>query len=162
MEKIVKNNSKGYGYNYASLSDIANQGHTIPKMTTGTDEFTHKDYVYYLDGDKWLRGAEIVIPEGKGMNKAQLYGSALTYARRYTVLMALGLCCDDDTVVENLNADGSKKASSMPKNDKIKEIESLFTKDEINQILVNYKAKNLLEIEDSILDKYINYRKYGK
>lgn len=167
--KIVKNNSKGYGYNYASLSDIANQGYEIPKMTTGTDELTQKDYVYYLDGDKWLRGAEIVVPEspknnqGKDkMNKAQLYGSALTYARRYTVLMALGLCCDDDTVVENLNADGSKKDYGMSKNDKVKEIEKLFTTKEINQILANYNAEKLLEIEDSVLDKYINFKKYGQ
>lgn len=159
--KIVKNNSKGYGYNYASLSDIANQGYEIPKMTTGTDVTTGKDYVYYLDGNNWLRGAEIVIPEGK-MNKAQLYGSALTYARRYTVLMALGLCCDDDKTIEELNADGSKKASNMSKNDKVKELEKLFTTKEINQILANYNAEKLLEIEDSVLDKYINFKKYGQ
>ena len=36
-DKIVANTSKAYGYNYASLSDIANQGFSIPKMKTGTD-----------------------------------------------------------------------------------------------------------------------------
>ena len=33
-EQIVKNNSKAYGYNYASLADIVKQGFKIPKMTT--------------------------------------------------------------------------------------------------------------------------------
>lgn len=96
------------------------------------------------------------------MNAAQLYGSALTYARRYTVLMALGLSCDDDKVVENLNADGSKKGSNLSKQDKIKEIEKLFNESEIKQILTNYKAENLSQVDDAILDKYINYKKYGQ
>lgn len=101
-KKIVKNNSKGYGYNYAALSDIAEQGFDIPKMKTGTEN--ERDYVFYFDKElnEWVRGAEIVIPEGtKGMNKAQLYGSAVTYARRYTTLMALQLSCDDDKKLES-------------------------------------------------------------
>lgn len=161
--KIIKNNSKGYGYNYASLSDIVEQGYDLPKMITGTDPQTNAEYIYYQDGEVWLRGAKVVVPESKGMNAAQLYGSALTYARRYTVLMALGLSCDDDKVVEDISADGSKKsANTSLKQDKIKEIESLFTKEEIDQILVRYSVDNLSKIEDSIIEKYINYKKYGK
>ena len=122
--KIVVNDSKGYGYNYASLGDIANQGFKIPKMKTGTEN--EKEYVYYFDSElkEWIRGAEIVIPEnivnssGKNkMNAAQLYGSALTYARRYTTLMALQLACDDDKNLESspeeikqkMITDGQKK-----------------------------------------------------
>ena len=155
MDKIIKNNSKGYGYNYASLSDIASQGFEIPKMTTGTDPGTGRDYVYYLDGENWLRGAAIIVPEGKGMNKAQLYGSALTYARRYTTLMALGLSCDDDAIVENLNSDGTKKT-------KISEFEKYYTKEEINTILGNYKINDVSELDQEVYDKYINFKKYGK
>lgn len=112
---IVKNNSKGYGYNYASLSDIANQGYEIPKMKTESQD--GKEFVFYYDSDlrEWIRGAEIVIPESKGMNKAQLYGSALTYARRYTTLMALCLCCGDDDIIEDLNNDGERKSQVKPK-----------------------------------------------
>lgn len=89
-ENIVANTSKAYGYNYASLGDIALQGFKIPKMKTGTED--GKEYVFYYDTDlkEWIRGAEIVVPEniitrdGKNkMNSAQLYGSALTYARRF-------------------------------------------------------------------------------
>ena len=155
MDKIIKNNSKGYGYNYASLSDIASQGFEIPKMTTGTDPGTGRDYVYYLDGENWLRGAAIIVPEGKGMNKAQLYGSALTYARRYTTLMALGLCCDDDVVIENLTSDGNQK-------DKAKEFEKYYTQEEINTILGNHKIKSINDLDDETYNKYINFKKYGK
>ena len=60
---IVINGSQGYGYNYASLPDIAKQGFEIPKMKTGTDKENLKDYIYYYDSDtkQWERGAEIVI-----------------------------------------------------------------------------------------------------
>lgn len=107
-KKIVSNASKAYGYNYASLADIINQGFVIPKMKTGTDT-NGKEYVYYLDTElnEWIRGAEIVIPEnivtkdGKNkMNSAQRYGSAITYARRYTAHLALQLACDDDKKLE--------------------------------------------------------------
>ena len=96
MADIVANKSKAYGYNYASLGDIASQGFPIPKMKTGSED--GKEYVYYYDAElkEWTRGAEIVIPQMKSMNEAQRYGSALTYARRYTTLMALSLVCDED------------------------------------------------------------------
>ena len=112
MAKIVSNASQGYGYNYAALSDIAMQGYEIPKMKTGTEG--EREYVYYFDKDvkEWVRGAEIVLPDSKGMNKAQLYGSALTYARRYTTLMALSLACEDDKKIEALKADGTKKTEA--------------------------------------------------
>lgn len=107
-KNIVSNTSKAYGYNYASLADIINQGFTVPKMKTGTD-LNGKEYVFYFDTElnEWIRGAEIIIPEnivnkdGKNkMNSAQLYGSAITYARRYTAHLALQLACDDDKKLE--------------------------------------------------------------
>ena len=99
--KVVVNSSQGYGYSYASLGDIAKQGFTLPKMKTGTEG--EKEYIFYYDAElkEWVRGAEIVVPDSKGMNKAQLYGSALTYARRYTALLSLQLACDDDKELES-------------------------------------------------------------
>lgn len=102
--QVVKNNSKAYGYNYASLSDIANAGFTIPAMRLKATEFG--EFVEYLDDKgEWQTGAKIVIPEMKGSNDAQKYGSALTYARRYTVQMALGLACADDDKIETQTAE---------------------------------------------------------
>lgn len=105
-EKIVKNASQGNRYTYASLSDIAKQGYEIPKMTVHKVE--GDEYVFYADAEEWVQGARVVVPspvlnkDGKpAMNEAQLYGSALTYARRYTVLLALGLACEDDKQLES-------------------------------------------------------------
>lgn len=169
---IIQNNSKGYGYNYASLSDIVKQGFALPKMKTGSED--GKEYVFYKDGDEWIRGAEIVIPEGKGMNKAQLYGSALTYARRYTTLMALQLSCDDDKEVENIKADGNKKSQAQVKKqqkeiskeikemklgDLIERITKVYSNDEIKKILIHYKANDLSQIKREVLEQYFDNRK---
>lgn len=154
---IVKNNSKGYGYNYASLSDIANQGYEIPKMKTESEY--EREYVYYYDTDlkEWIRGAEIVIPESKGMNKAQLYGSALTYARRYTTLMALCLCCGDDDVIENLKEDGSMKDKEYapedddgtPATDRQLEVLKKLKPEQIDNIVNHFGLESIDEISKS-------------
>lgn len=56
---------------------------------------------------EWIRGARVVIPkqaegakDNKTMNDAQLYGSAITYARRYTAMLFFGIACDDDDKLE--------------------------------------------------------------
>lgn len=98
-ENIIKNESKAYGYNYASLADMARQGVKIPQMTTKLVDGV--EYVYYKDGENWLQGARVVTTLAmKGMNEAQAYGSALTYARRYTVAMANCIVTDDDDAIE--------------------------------------------------------------
>lgn len=158
--KTVLNNSKAYGYNYASLSDIANQGFNIPKMKTGTEE--GKEYVYYFDADlkEWVRGAEIVIPNAKGMNEAQRYGSALTYARRYTVLMADSLVCDDDKKLEN---NGEIFDEPLPNvKDLANEFRKLYTTEEQARILNGLKLTKAEDIGIQDLNKYINFKKYGK
>lgn len=99
-KQIVKNNSKAYGYNYASLADIVNQGFTLPKMTTRVVEGETFIFWYDTETKEWLQGAPLIVPEMRGMNAAQAMGSALTYARRYTAQMALGLACDDDAKLE--------------------------------------------------------------
>lgn len=100
--KIIKNTSKAYNYNYAGLSDLAEQGVEIPKMKTGN--IGGSEYVFYWDGTEWQQGAKVVIPTSKGMNEAQAYGSALTYARRYTTQLAKSVACRDDDKIENIQS----------------------------------------------------------
>ena len=98
-KQIVKSNSEAYGYNYASLADIVNQGFKLPVMETRNID--GETFMGWLDQEgKWHQGAPLIVPEMKGMNAAQAMGSALTYARRYTAQMALGLACDDDAKLE--------------------------------------------------------------
>ena len=98
-KQIVKSESKAYGYNYASLADIVNQGFKLPTMETRNVD--GETFMGWLDDKgEWHQGAPLIVPEMKGMNAAQAMGSALTYARRYTAQMALGLACDDDAKLE--------------------------------------------------------------
>lgn len=98
-KQIVKSTSKAFNYNYASLADIVNQGFTLPKMETRNID--GETFMGWLDDqNNWHQGAPLVVPEMKGMNAAQAMGSAITYARRYTAQMALGLACDDDAKLE--------------------------------------------------------------
>lgn len=159
-DNIVTNDSKAYGYNYASLSDIAKQGFKIPKMKTGTEG--EKEYVYYYDVElkEWIRGAEIKEPEMKGSNICQRYGSGITYARRYTCYLALGLACDDDKEVETKEKifdEPTPMVKSLAE-----EFRKLYPKDEQARIL---NGLHLLKAEDigvKDLQKYVNFKKYGK
>lgn len=179
MADIVANKSKAYGYNYASLGDIASQGFPIPKMKTGTED--GKEYVFYYDTElkEWIRGAEIVVPQMKSMNTAQMYGSALTYARRYTTLMALSLVCDEDKKLEAQapmeEKPSNQKSGQAQKDarwegvkedlnlkDLADEFRQLYPKEEHDRILngLGYKRAEDIGIVD--LQKYINFKKYGK
>lgn len=163
MTNIVKNDSKGYGYNYASLADISRQGYTIPKMKTGTEG--NKEYVFYFDTElnEWVRGAEIVIPENiitkegkKKMNEAQLYGSALSYARRYTVLMANCLATDDDKGIENFT---SSDIFDIPTPQELVFLfKRLYTNEEQIQILNHYGISRVEDIKLDALEKYVKDR----
>ena len=115
-KQIIKNASKGYGYTYSNLADLARAGIEIPPMKTAIVE--GREYVFAKIGDEWIQGAQVIDIEMKGMNAAQAYGSALTYARRYTVQLVMGIACDDDDKLEAHSADDRKAASqkSWPKN----------------------------------------------
>lgn len=109
--KLVAKSSKAFNYNYTSLADIYKAGHKIPKMRVARIE--GNDYVEYLDENgEWQLGARVVIPVMRGTNEAQAYGSALTYARRYTVQLALALVSDDDQKIETQAPENSKSQKS--------------------------------------------------
>lgn len=111
---IVQNKEQAYGYKYSSLASLYDAGINIPQMRIdATGEF-----VEYLKGGEWLRGAKIVVPEVKGMNAAQAYGSALTYARRYTVMMAESVVCTDDQLLETQAPEQKPEMKKAPKPEK--------------------------------------------
>lgn len=120
--KIIKASSKAgsdkFGFSYASLSDIAKAGIELPKMRLTVVD--GKQFIEYLDGDDWQLGAEVITDfKSAGMNACQAYGSALTYARRYTAQLALGLAVDDDKNVETAGAQQrSKQFVDKPATDK--------------------------------------------
>lgn len=112
--KIVKNTSKAgdgrFGFNYASLADIQEQGFEVPKMRIRPiftpDGTTYVgDYMEYYDEatKEWNLGSRIISEKMGSMNAQQSRGSSESYARRYTTMMALGLAGQDD---KNVEADG--------------------------------------------------------
>ena len=108
QSKIIKASNKvgksgGYGFSYASLSDIVKEGHELPKMRLAVID--GRQFIEYESNGDWLLGAEVITDfTSTGMNACQAYGSALTYARRYTAQLALGLAVDDDKNVETAGA----------------------------------------------------------
>ena len=64
--KIIKNQSKGYGYTYNNLADLAKAGVEIPPMKTAIVE--GREYVFAKIGDEWIQGAQVIDIDMKGMN----------------------------------------------------------------------------------------------
>lgn len=151
---VVKNLSQAYGYKYASLADIALQGYEIPLMKTGTEEGL--EYVYYLYEGEWVRGARIVLPNMKNSNDAQIYGGALSYARRYTTLMANCLATDDDVLIENEKLFDEPTPQDIKKlADKFRE---LYTNEEQARILNGLQVLSAEDIKYEDLIKYVQYK----
>lgn len=109
--KLIGNKSDGYNYKYTSLGDLVLEGVELPPMRISTLADGAGDPVLdskgnpieYIEAETekgWVKGARVVIPSGNKQNEAQTYGSAITYARRYTVLMLFGIACDDDNKIE--------------------------------------------------------------
>ena len=105
-KSTIAKKTEGYGYKYTELADInkycEDNGITYFQEVE-TNEINQKDYIITFlvseDGTKIVkhRGCQIVEAKLSGINNpVQAYGSSLTYCRRYSLLMALGLATEDD------------------------------------------------------------------
>ena len=109
MKSTIAKKTEGYGYKYTELADInkycENNGIRYFQEIE-TSEINQKDYIvttlvtYDKNGEPHFtkhRGCQIVEAVLSGIkNPVQEYGSSLTYCRRYSLLMALGLATEDD------------------------------------------------------------------
>ena len=116
MAKIIKKNSKGYGYEYASLSDLVAQGCEMPKTKIELED--GKQFLWFYDTElkEWLRGAEIIVPQMAKANPAQQYGAALTYAFRYVTQMFNRVATGDDELIEDIDDKGERKSNKEATN----------------------------------------------
>lgn len=144
MSIILKNKSDGYNYKYASLCDLVEQGIEVPKMVTKLID--GNEYIYYLDNNEWLQGARVVVPQSKQMNEAQNYGSALSYARRYTLLLAYGIATQDDEQIER------HKASEK----QINYLKKLYSEENQKAMMEHYQVESLKDLPSDIVSKYID------
>lgn len=154
-ETNLKKNKDGYGYKYTELAEIHNyleENNMKYYQEIETNSTNGADYIMtyrYIDG-KWeekpKRGCKVVDATLQGIkNPAQEQGSALTYARRYSLLMAFGLATEDD--------DGA--SLTKPK----KENKEITTKEQAEQYKLTfgkYAGKTIKEIVENQKD-YANW-----
>lgn len=104
MKSTIAKKTEGYGYKYTELADInkyCEENGIRYYQEVETSEINQKDYIitYLIQNGETTkhRGCQIVEAVLSGIkNPVQEYGSSLTYCRRYSLLMALGLATEDD------------------------------------------------------------------
>ena len=101
---VIHKGTKGYGYSYADLPTIFNVVNPLLKkhnlgFTQLIDGTQLRTILFHTKtGDTIESCAD--IPQDvqlKGMNTFQVYGSAITYFRRYALSSLLGIITDKDT-----------------------------------------------------------------
>lgn len=153
MEEIkttVSKNKEGYGYKYTDLAQIHDYLVGInARYIQQVKRIENDDYVMtkrcFNDTweDEWLQGAKIVDAVLSGIkNPAQEQGSALTYARRYSLLMAFGLATEDDDAACLTQSKEEKTAT--PK--QIEMLEKYYVGDNLTKLLETNGIKELKEL----------------
>jgi hypothetical protein len=170
----INKDSKGYGYNYASLDNIV--AIITPFLKENNLGFTHTfdgtDIICTLfNTEGEIIASRLSLSEEKPkltkdgketLTASQLLGVAITYARRYTLTAILGLVTDEDTDGVAKTAFTNKSSSQVQnmENKKWFSLESFDGKpinDNIKKVqMLNEKYKTAPEII-----KYIEGKGYA-
>lgn len=165
-ENNLSKNKEGYGYKYTDLAQIHEYlEQNNMKYYQYVETLDGKDYIMtvpIINGEeqKPRRGVQIVDAVLNGIkNPAQEQGSATTYARRYSLLMAFGLATEDDDA-QSL----SKKTKADGENEKVTEQEaktlySIMNKKGINIIDGLQKNYGVTNTKDLTKKQYVDILK---
>lgn len=158
MKSTIAKKTEGYGYKYVELADInkyCEENEIRYYQEVETSEINQKDYIItYLIKEGRIekhRGCQIVEATLQGIkNPVQQYGSSLTYCRRYSLLMALGLATADD--------DGASLTIATDRIELINRINELELELDIphEKTLEVCKVDSMNEMTDSQLQQCIN------
>ncbi len=142
-----------YSYQYVDIAQIHDYlGENGMKYIQCIKRIENEDYVMtkrFVDGkweDEWLQGSRVVQATLVGNNNpAQEQGSALTYARRYSLLMAFGLATEDGDA-QSLSRDTSNQKTKviLATESQINTIKGILTEEQIKHACDLVK-KNKLE-----------------
>lgn len=155
MEKTtLKKNKDGYGYKYTELAEIhkyLEENNMKYYQEIETSELNGCDYIMtyrFIDGkweDKPKRGCKVVDATLQGVkNPAQEQGSALTYARRYSLLMAFGLATEDDDAQSLSKPKANEKQVATER--QLNLLKQIYVGDNLTKLLEKYNLKDLSEM----------------
>ena len=161
MAQTVKKNktAKGekYSYRYVDIAQIhellESNGWSYYQYIDRMDGDDYVMTVRIIDGKEYepLRGAKIIINKDFSKNAAQEQGSAITYARRYSLLMAFGLATtDDDYATTKLDRISANKANAF-----MKKCEDEGVKPE--KVAELYKVKTVYFLTEEMHSNAINH-----
>lgn len=147
----LRKNKEGYGYKYTDLSAIHEYLESIGEhYVQHIEVIDGNDYIVTdkYKGDEKIesvRGCRVVQATLSGKsNPAQEQGSALTYARRYSLLMAYGLATEDDDAASLtrtlINGSMEQALRKLIKDNNI-------PNEEVIEVLGNFGYKKLSEID---------------
>ncbi len=102
-----KKTAAGQGYKYMTLDDLITHAREAMKdlglsfsqeVRSGENgDIELMTRIYHTSG-QWLAFGPLILPadNGQDMNRIQQAGSAITYARRYSLAAALGIASEED------------------------------------------------------------------
>ena len=155
-------------YSYAVSSEIVDSGVLTSMTDSGYERKSQymwiKETYRFVNVDKPDEFIE-VSAFGDGIDTGdKAPGKADTYAGKYALMKAYKISTGDDPDQEASPEKGYNTAKMTGKatEKQISLIEDLYTDDEINKILANYKINSLEELDKGIASKYISNRAKGK
>lgn len=151
-----KKDTKGHHYNYATLDQVIDcvvpvlnahgimltQNHVASEPGTVGLSTT----LVHSSGQFIESTMSIPMESNKSMSACQQYGSASTYARRYAIQSACGLCAEDDTDahIERVNKDQAAVLTDLLSN---------FPTDVRSRFLAHYQVKHIKDLPEREFDK---------
>ena len=156
---IPTKNGGSYSYQYIDIAQIHEYLESInAKYIQQIRRICDDDYIMTkrcFDNEwenEWLQGCRVVQATLVGnSNPAQEQGSAITYARRYSLLMAFGLATEDD----DANLLNKTKEETKATEKQIAVLQNAFNEEQIKQMLEKNGISSIEELSSRKASEYI-------